>query len=81
MKILKKIAKFMDRYGMVKAIVFALVLSFLQMFVFAHTRMTGEMLGIFPIFNICLVLILLEIRLFIKLYVLFRFTKRKYFSK
>jgi len=52
MKILRKIAKFMDKYGMIKALVF----------------------------NVCLVLILLEIRLFIKLYVIFRFTKRKYFK-
>jgi hypothetical protein len=80
MKILRKITKFMDKYGMIRALVFSLVLSFLQMFIFAHTTMTGEMLGFFPVFNVCLVLILLEIRLFIKLYVIFRFTKRKYFK-
>ena len=50
---------------MIRALVFSLVLSFLQMFIFAHTTMTGEMLGLFPVFNVCLVLILLEIRLFI----------------
>ena len=81
MKKIKQIIRITKKYNIVVIGVLLWILSFVQMFLFAFLGVPTEILSMIPIFNGLVLWFILDIKIILKLYVIYRFSRKKLAKK
>ena len=76
MKKINKLIKYTKKYNIIVIGLFLLILGILEMFFFAFVGFPSNMLRLFPIFNAVLFCIILDLKIIVRLYVIYRFLRK-----